>query len=93
MTTFTLDLHSLPLKGEINQRELIYKSIDSFLTPLLNKKNIQIHIIVGRGNNSNIYSFIKGVPVTRYYTHEYLKLMNIKSKYSSALGTFSFMLA
>jgi hypothetical protein len=92
MTTYTLDLHSIPLKGEINQREIIYKSIDSFMTPLLNKKNIQIEIIVGRGNNSNIYSFIKGVPVTRYYTREYLKLMDIKCKYSSALGKFSFYL-
>ncbi len=92
MLTYTLDLHSIPLKGEINQREIIYKAIDNFLTPLLKKKNIQIEIIVGRGNNSNIYSFIKGVPVTRYYTKEYLTLLNIKCKYSSSLGKFYFFL-
>ncbi|MGL4757873.1 MAG: hypothetical protein ACRCXZ_00925 [Patescibacteria group bacterium] len=92
MQLYTLDLHAIPLKGEINPKEIIFKYIDNFLTPLINKKNIQIDIIVGRGNNSNIYNFINGQPVTRYYTREYLKLINIKCKYSASSGKFSFYL-
>lgn len=92
MLTLTLDLHNLPLKGEINPKELIFKYLDTLLTPLLKRKNVQIDIIVGRGNNSNIYNFIKGQPVTRYYTREYLNLIEIKAKYSSTHGKFSFFL-
>ncbi len=89
---YTLDLHDLNLKGNANSRGLVHKKIDSFIHPHLTKPGTQLEIIVGRGHNSKTSTFIKGMPVLRYYTMEYLAMVGINSEYKYLFGKFSFII-
>jgi hypothetical protein len=88
---YSIDFHHINLKGN-DPKELIYKKLDSFLNPILRKTNITVEIIVGRGNNSSIYTFINGIPTLRYYTLQYLSLIGIEAKYNYISGKISFYL-
>jgi hypothetical protein len=89
---YSLDLHNLNLKVNANTRGLVHKRIDSFLLPHLTKPGTQCEIIVGRGHNSKTSTFIKGMPVLRYYTMEYLAIIGIESQYKYLFGKFSFVI-
>lgn len=83
---YSLDLHQLNLKNELNPQNIIHLKIDSFLRPLLQKNNIKIEIIVGRGHNSR--TTIGGVPKLRFYTKEYLDILAIRANYVEEEGKF-----
>ena len=87
---YSLDLHQLNLKNELDPQGIIHLKIDNFLRPLLQKKNIKIEIIVGRGHNSRVNprSSTGTIPVLRFYTKEYLDILNIRSNYVEEQGKF-----
>ena len=84
----TLDLHNLSLEGSVNVEIVITQAIDNFVREYLYKENIEIHIIVGRGINSNPDSFIEQVPVLRFYTSKYLTQLRLVHSYYESNGIF-----
>jgi hypothetical protein len=80
-----IDLHSLSFKDTLEPSLLIYPILDKFLAPLLLKSFTEAVIIVGRGLNSKRH--IKGQPILRFYTCEYLKTLGLSYVYDPEKGT------
>ena len=80
----TIDLHSLSFKDSLDPSLLIYPILDKFLAPFLLKSFTEVIVIVGRGLNSKRH--IKGQPILRYYTCEYLKTLGLSYVYDPEKG-------
>jgi Smr domain len=55
--------------------------LDRFLLPYMNKKNITLRIVVGKGINSN--TNINGKNPLRFYTEQYLKSLGFNYRNGS----------
>jgi hypothetical protein len=86
-----LDLHNLEIDSVNTTENIVTSKLDNFLTPFLYKTGIHVHIIVGRGLNTDKNSLINGIPPLRYYTNNYLNKIAIKSNYDNEKGTFNIL--
>jgi len=78
----TIDLHTLRHKPAHTMQEIVESYLDHKIAPLLQRKrDIELHIIVGRGLNST--RLIKGSHPIKYYTEQYLNKLAISYKTGS----------
>ena len=78
----TIDLHTLRHKPAHTMQEVVEAYLDHKIAPRLQRKrDIELHIIVGRGLNS--IRLIKGVHPIKYYTEMYLQKLALMYKTGS----------
>jgi hypothetical protein len=75
MKNQTLNLRGIDFQNDPNIQNSIEVILDGFLVSFLNKKNLNLSIIVGKGVNSK--NLIKGKNILRFYTENYLNILGL----------------